>query len=252
MKNLDQSGMSLVQVMVVAAIMGGLALVMMQMMENNAKQQKTTTVNGEITSTVSTMTSIVQSDATCSENFTGQTLTVGSDILSMGGLKISSSASGYTPPFGSPIDNLVSISKVEVKEISDLVNGRGRVKLDFTFQKESNTSGKRTTVGPAEVIRSVEFFALFCRATKWGPGGDENGDGFPDFPCAESLSDAKSVCDLSCEGQTVGSVTFLAGCYCDDHPDFVSGVPGANGETCFSFLVYDDCKVTQPIARCDN
>lgn len=234
---LDDSGMSMIQVMVAAAMMGGLALLFAQMMSNQAKESKTAKINSDIVQWKNTIVNVLSKNALCNATFTG--IKGGTELS---GLK--SSSGSYLIEAGVPSPNGARVTKFELEEPAEVDGTRAQFNLHVTFSKErEDNQSKRTTIGPETVKETFEFFARPCLFNITNPTQE--------MLKYDSLDLAVSQCDSNCDeiaqlwspGETISN--------CDCVADNAESVV-INGATSWALMVYYNCAIDERIATCDN
>lgn len=255
----NQQGFSLIQVMIAAAVMAGLSVLFMQIMSNQTMQQKTATVQAEITSLSTTISSILANNVQCTANFQGAF----PPSSPFPGLKLGRNDTDYAVPVGEPIGS-ISIASFAFTAPTTLSSGVGLVTVEVEFDKEKGATAdaKRTTQGPRYVKKQFTFMAQFGDQIMLG---GESGDG--GYFCYEgedknaAVEDCTSQILLTTDEQPVSACNTLTGgsedCFCDGDANYAYFVEGQTDTTsanknCWRFLVIYNTDETDNIAKCAN
>lgn len=214
----NENGFSLIEVLVAAAIMGGLSLVFMRFMDLERKMTKTANVNNSLAQVSTLVSGLMANKSICEGNLFTVPPETEYDMSNSSDSFIIDAGNNSVRPiltlgqsFGS---SGIILSKAKLELMDNQVIGTPTpAKLVLTFNKDSGS--KRTTLGGATVSRSFYVLGHFCENTLHIYSSSES----------QHEADAQTICesnhggasnsyvhDLRSEGAGNYSVTCLHSC----------------------------------------
>ncbi len=155
-KGANQSGFSLIQVLMVAGIMGFLSLMMMKMMTNQQKQQRSLEANLEVSNFLQTIRSELSRSRVCLENFKGVKVS-GSNAIKIQHLK------DATGKIRFQLDTLYGHNRFRIKKMSlgpyepePNYPANGYLPLHLELEKNGQIYGNRTLKRKVDLLVSLD------------------------------------------------------------------------------------------------
>jgi type II secretory pathway pseudopilin PulG len=157
----DKGGMTLVQVLISAGLMGGLALALSQIMQNAARGTKGAEALADYATLKSMIQQLLQNKGTCKDTLGGQT--VGTSTTSYMPIRFLDPAGGGSvfvagpPSETNPFRASFKIASLGLKVRQDYGNGKYFGEILLSIQKSAEATGART--------RDDRFFLTYSRDT---------------------------------------------------------------------------------------
>jgi hypothetical protein len=141
MKFQNNSGFSMVQIMIAAAMMGVLSLGMLQMMENQAKSNRSIKASNELQAFFNEARAYMGKTTYCTKNFGGEVMGEG-EVLELDEIIKPNDKVLYA--VGDIIgDRSLKIAKIEAIEFEKDTETTGMMKLRFTLEKLGKSYGAK-------------------------------------------------------------------------------------------------------------
>lgn len=234
----NQSGFSLIQVMVSAALMGILSLGFMQMNQSQIKNQKGLESAVEVNSLHSTITRSLISDSVCDTTFAAKSIASGTNIPTIiGGSGVELFKADGSKVYGGTVA-INSINIERVSDLGDVSQPQREVTLKIEYEKRANILKVRDPASGNREFQTRDKLLTLHMAV------DPNQPSMPFVKCNSDLNNAieqgvtKAV-DRAIEKVCVG----LGGSYdpgtstCDISNDYIKRSEIFNGDTCVTGTV---------------